>query len=883
MLRGWWRSRLSALSALLVCVALGLMTLLSGQFDARISTTLNANWRGLYDILVTPRAQDFGGAATAGLVDPNFVATAGGGGISLDQLARIRALSNVEVAAPIGMVGALRQMALSPTLYVIDDPESGNTVLPHGITLVRLTTTLVRTTSQGDHELSRGTGVVALEARDGTGDLSSFHAMGTAGYDPVWSDSNYWVPLGQLPAFASTVMAIDPAAEIQLLGPERSSVLGALAQDLPARQTSAGERGWLELVDGSMFEVQRAELAAALQEPGKTIVPLVVNESLEGTLSLHLVMEISSTSADVVPTSRAELDSLIEQAQFQPLGIVETNVSGIAVPFSSPDLALLWPGSTLPEGEGAGHFYLPSTSLEPLLIGRPDYTATASPSSKGSVTPSFRVEPKGAVRPDGLLPEQVENLFGQDLEAGVVQAYRLSRPASGDGFAQALPAPLATFSAASIVDPDREAASYVPSGAYSGNETWSEDWSSVWANLSNLDFITAPPGAFTDLAGGQALRGSTPVDAVRVRVAGVESYTPASQARIAKVAGGIELLGLTATIVAGSSPQAVNLYVPDYFVGASEPVDLGWVTQEWTTLGASVTVQSATEGIGRWLVWGALGSVAAGLLVADVLAGRGERREVVILRMVGWARPQIQRRLIARRLPGLVLVLLVSSVCALVSPPGARASIGVVTFVAVIAAVSGTIVALVRRQPATGGAASLSSGLEVGTWRRLALRQVLRSPLSAALQIGGIALVGGLAGLATAMVLRSLQLSGETRLAELVVSITGAGILGLAGAGAASALLMIVIGRLIDLQRRRSDREVFRVVGFVEREQRRLIAIEDLILGFVALTAGIAIAAPVVIVADQGPVPWIASAVAMLLAITLRALLRGSASLGHVS
>jgi hypothetical protein len=68
----------------------------------RVAALVDEHWRGAYDILVRPAGTRLDLEQTNGLVEPNFVGFAGTGGISLDQLAAIRSIREVALAAPIG-------------------------------------------------------------------------------------------------------------------------------------------------------------------------------------------------------------------------------------------------------------------------------------------------------------------------------------------------------------------------------------------------------------------------------------------------------------------------------------------------------------------------------------------------------------------------------------------------------------------------------------------------------------------------------------------------------------------------------------------------------------------------------------------------------------
>lgn len=89
----------AAAIALLVITAVASAGIQSAAVAA-LQSTLDANWRGVYDILVTPADSN---AAIDGLLPPNSLSSTDAG-MTLDDLAAVRAIPDVEVAAPIGEV-----------------------------------------------------------------------------------------------------------------------------------------------------------------------------------------------------------------------------------------------------------------------------------------------------------------------------------------------------------------------------------------------------------------------------------------------------------------------------------------------------------------------------------------------------------------------------------------------------------------------------------------------------------------------------------------------------------------------------------------------------------------------------------------------------------
>jgi hypothetical protein len=885
-------SRLQLAATLVLCVSLGATAGLGTRVQAQATVALDENWRGAYDVLVTQPGEDFGGAATDGLVDANFVATAGEGAISLEQLEAIRGFEAVEVAAPIGMVGMLREVANTPQLYITDNVETGESSLTDEPQLVRVTNELLRDTGVGSEVVWRSSGVAVLSRQEpGAGDLDvddpaalQAPSMGwPGGFSPFWSNLAQQMQLGGLPAFGSTVIAVDPAAEMQLLGGQggflaplsglpESRVLGELPED------------WVDdNVDQDRYLIQWSALSFGAFDPDeaqRTIVPLLINEAVVTSTRLRTELERSPEPPTEVPTSSTEV-RVLEGAPFEPWETLERDVSDVAVPFSTPDLLVLWPGSQLPPGESGGSLSLPATALDPHLIGRPTYRV-ADDGEAGR--PSFEVVPRELVRADGT--ELIDDPFadsstvegvddwGRDPDVGLQRSYRPLIEVEGDGFDVTLAAPIGEFDSERL-DLGMDAASYVPFGAYDPAVTRLleiDGQPRLAPSLSGVDFITGPPGAITDLEGAAALRGEPPIDAIRVRVAGIGAYTDQAQKRVADLAAEIERLGLQATVVAGSSPQPVAITVPDRADGA----DLGLVGQDWTTLGAAVVVAAAMSELELLLLVLALTAATAGLIATSVLTGRHQRHAVAVLRTIGWTEAQLRSRLVRHQAP---LVLAVFAATALLVQIGSRpelasfaALLGIVTaLAAAVGAISSALTTARAPRPRR------QAGVGLASPRALAARLMAATPSATGLQAVGLTLLG-VATVATSAALRAARdAAGPTRLAGAVLDETAIATLTLAAAGLAAAAILLTIGQRATQRQRSFHWTTLRTLGIPEATLRRVLAWEGSLLtvAAAALTAATIALLPAL---DVTPTAALAATVALLAAATLATLTRATRS-----
>lgn len=805
----------------LMLVAVSASTILSNASTSSVDVVIDRNWRGAYDILVTPPDADFGGAVTSGLVDANFVATSQGQRIGLDQLAAVREIDGVELAAPIGMVGVLRNISNTPLLRFVDDPVSVDTDVPAGGTILSLTSSVMLRTPEGAQELSRASGVVYLSRRDTAAVEDPIaaaeagpSALGTpAGFLPLWDDTGYTVPLGGVPAFGSGVVAVDPVAERELLG--GAAFLEPLAglSDEREAASSAVQGEVVPQIDRDRFLVQAAmiEQAAADATTAATpVVPMLVNED-RGQSSLTIEVRVDEHATSDSEVTDGTLAGLAASLPVVRTANVSIPADGALVPFSTARLVGTLPGRSVPSDVLFG--YLPASDLQAALIGRPQYTSS---STAVGGRPTFVVSPLGLVGADGLSTPAAG--VGFDPTVGLTQSYRSFSPLATGGVG--LPAPIGTFTMADL-HIDSTAVSYVPLGAYDPARTTLErtpDGGSaetpVTPSLSGLDFITGSPGAITDLAGGRVLTGTSPIDAIRVRVAGITGYDDSGTERVARVAADIARLGLTATVVAGSSQQPVSIYVPDRVVDAEGvTTDLGWVRQDWTTLGAAASVVSAMTRA-RWvLVVLALATAAGGAVLSAISAGRSSRQFVATTRQIGWTDLTIRRRLLAA--DAAVIVPAAAACLTVAAWPGAdplqrvagAVGLGALTGAAVTRVLVATSAPWVR----TRRASTLLGGPRDLAWQRLR-----RSGADGLAQVAGYTLIGASATAAFATLAATRDRVGATRLALTVWDAAAVASVSLGVVGVVVGILMVVDSRRTIAAARAREHALLATIGVRE-------------------------------------------------------------------
>lgn len=193
----------------------------------------------------------------------------------------------------------------------------------------------------------------------------------------------------------------------------------------------------------------------------------------------------------------------------------------------------------------------------------------------------------------------------------------------------------------------------------------------VAQDVSGTGAATSPAGAvIPDTAlDDLALDGTRlPAGMVRLRLERPDGGA-ASEDDLERVAARVADMGLTPTVVTGSSPVEVSVELTGSMTGAWH----GTATQQWTELGAVARVEAASSWTTRMLT--VVSMLTCGLL-ALVVEGQASAARVLRARVLvqsGWSGPRLRARLLGARLPALAAVLLgAAAACAVSATQGSN-------------------------------------------------------------------------------------------------------------------------------------------------------------------------------------------------------------------
>jgi hypothetical protein len=394
--------------------------------------------------------------------------------------------------------------------------------------------------------------------------------------------------------------------------------------------------------------------------------------------------------------------------------------------------------------------------------------------------------------------------------------------------------------------------------------------------LNPAGLVMVPPLAITDLEGAIVLRGDRPIDAIRIRVSGVSGYDPEGRSRIESVATTIADMGLDVDVVAGSSPQTVEVFVPDYFVDTAGARDLGWVRQEWTTLGAAErVVRGLTTGTVQILVLGILAGLVSAAAIQVVQAAT-RRREIAVLMASGWSQRNVWVWVMSEAALAAAGVLVLGLVGWFVAGGGTMPGLAA-SFVAISLLIAPALALRATRIGITTGTAAVRGGdlneraprlPGVGGPVTLGFRGVVTRPMRALVMVLALAGTAAALALVATVVGEAAQRAGPTRLASAVSQVIQPSLLvTLAGVVLANAAALAAMWRM-DSRARAGEAAALVAAGWSRRQILASRSAAGLAIALPAATLG-AILTIGGMAAVSGSDPALAAAAAVTVAVFL--------------
>lgn len=835
----------------LLSLSSGLSTFVSANQDAKVKirTTIDEHWRGAFDILVRPTYAVQPTERQYGLVESNYLSV-GKSGISVQQWKQIEKLSGVEVAAPVATIGYLRNASGAITVQI---PPQNETSFYRVSVAISSTNgyRMTQVANLNQYFVVKPRGPSATDGATTNPPAKRETNILLTTVDKYGEPDSAAVQAGIMsPPDAWTLVAgIDPDAESKLSGLDKAVVNGQYlksndgfsTEKVPDPRTTnyTDAQGH---VDQQRRDMDFRNYAINPDGPNIPIIfatttyislPIRIQADKLKMLDESTIQALKTTSTKEAftpdgrllqkPTDllRAQLDKLNSPVSqrlvdrtfdfgdvLKPMAPSPLNISL----YPNQSSIQITPGFRQTASKGIEKAYRP---------GAVSYLPQPAPFDTGGVL-SLAAQPKFDAQT--IITNTGEVAFRSLPLAPPVMA---SAPSSSGGQGN-FRSPfsfneIGSYSfdklPASVKNPDP--LTYVPLGIYqpplvtlvrdAGGNPLPGGPVPLRPTINPASFIPGPPLALTNIAAARFFRGDNAIDAIRVRVGGIDRYTPENVQKVADVAAQIiKSTGLRVDIVAGSSPQKVLVYIPGSPDGTVAVAPLGYVEEQWTTLGAAAAI---TSGIDEASVLMLGGTGVAGLLYLvsqSLLSTLARRRELALLGAVGWRRGHISSLVVGEAavvglLGGLcatVLAMLLAAGLGLAAPVEQAAGIGLAVLLLYVFASVGPAVWVVRQPVAAllqRGEVALPA---VGTTRVRAGAQPKEEPPSDAVTRAAGKGWTGVRGVAVfawrtlySRRARSLLAGGSLAVATLLLTLISVSLASLGG-----TLRVTLLGQYVGLQ-----------------------------------------------------------------------------------
>lgn len=679
--RGGWRRSLAAFLATFTAVTS--FVLLTGAATTQrleATHTLEANFRGAYDILVRPAGSTTPLEAENAQVRSTFLSGVYGG-ITLDQVDQIEQVPGTEAAAPIVMLGTTNvPVALSLDIddLIPTDQEravvrfSTDAVARNGHLTLPAQTGYLYVTRQpftfGDHVVHNEDGSTslmhdtAIEEVDGVPRYPCFlrpesfesygevdrtlacYSLASREGRPGWLFAERRAALPVVMSYPITVAAVDPDAESRLLGLDDAVVAG---RPLTAADT------WT----GGVYHPP--PLAQTLDEPAffgegshRPYAPalLALGESPDFALrfTLQALPPAAAESWVRIDTSTGlQEHALLREApvvgaaqtrSIEGAEIYERVIAGVP-PSEGWVENDRWDVEPVPTASlhvfdmmRAGEVgFAPGTPLTALQAADPELDSALRPTLTMADTAfrPVRTFRAGLREVSSQACELSPDACYHGLGLQVVGHFDPTRLREGGELGRV---PLETYTAADLLPAD--------------DATRAVTGDSLRSDLNPAGYAQMPPSLVIPIAAlpmfeatrGEVPIGDAPVSAVRVRVADITDFSDASLERIRLVAERIQhATGLDVDIMVGTSqlPQRVELPATRRGVPALH------LDEMWSKKGVAVMIRDAVDAKSVLLFGLILASSALTLAVVARSSVAARRRELGVLKASGWPASQL--------------------------------------------------------------------------------------------------------------------------------------------------------------------------------------------------------------------------------------------------
>jgi len=596
--QNWWRHKerfiLLIIGALIISSGLSYLVGLSETSKGTIVDTLQKRWSASYDIVVRPPGTR-SITEKLHLLEPNYLSGLSGG-ISMKQYEKIKALTDVDVAAPIAMIGyAGYSVKLKPL-----------TVKQNGVYRVRIN----EVTNNGVSKIK---------------DTSNIY-FPKGSWDPMNKGPEYGIvaSVDDLKVYTNALLAgIDPVQEAKLVGLDK-----AVIKKGDSRYFNQDDKSYTSDIFGSSVNE----------------FPVIVsNQAFVDRTNTFTIERLDLTFQDSKSADRT-METIKKNGGEKYLNTIKGSVVQ-SYTFSGKEAFNLFVKNTIGVDLNTGKPFQGTNDKENVnadwISMRPSPVEYKPVSSPFPERWSFAYEVKKHVLTDN------HNLKGLGNES-----FRIPKSfgQSFNDYPRIHPKWIGFYDPSKLkisMDPTTELPmeTYRPATAdlvLDAKEKPVNPPRSLKPTDNPYDFLSSPPLMLTTIDAAQQILGNKPISSIRVKVAGVKDLSEDSQKKLEKVAKQIEEeTGLITDITLGSSPQPTLTHVP----AISGKKEIGWLQQPWVKIGSSISIFREAK-VGFSEVIGSVIAVAVIYVWASSLVSLlARRKEFAVLLAIGWRPNQLAKLL----------------------------------------------------------------------------------------------------------------------------------------------------------------------------------------------------------------------------------------------
>jgi cell division protein FtsX len=582
---------LLVIGVLIVSSAFGLLLAAVQATKVTIDEDLARYWRTTYDILVRPTGSRTTPEEEYGLVQANHLSNLLGG-ITLNQYEAIKAIPDVEVAAPIAMLGNFNLIFHSPLEISCEEPG-----------FYRLENSVITSDGLRDYET---TGAEYFYCVEQNGQF--LHLFDSPPYNGIALALTGNFSSEVMPWFKETVYrlpillaAVDPDEEKKLVSLDEAMVEGEYLHDIGTENIFTSP---LDFLSGS----------------GQNDIPIIFNHHIYVDFSFHtrwyrIELPFDEKTLNEIKNEAtqdflaAQSSRLIHEWFFEGQDAYESALNGLRDSTSGIMINSL---TKIRLGLAYQNISLPIDLDYPALEVVP-YGSRFGENAVLSM-PLITSDPQMAFR-----EIEVAWGFGGDLPFLIQGMYDIERISQMDEIVEV---PLETYHPPLVVLRYNESLDSV-------------DQITLRPTFNDAGYITSPPLALTTLEHASWIGFNTdaPISAIRIRVAGVDEFTPKAQVKMEAVAGEIIYqTGLDVDITVGSSPRRILVHLPgDYRVPA-----LGYVEEDWVQMGVSYGLSQEIKRVNvlMFLVMFVVSFMY--ILNTSLISAYGRQKELALQKALGW-------------------------------------------------------------------------------------------------------------------------------------------------------------------------------------------------------------------------------------------------------